>query len=71
MALSFVAYLGELVLATSPPAAMPQADADAGADDNEPHDGASETNGDAGDTAASARLLPMRSRSDNDELQAA
>jgi len=72
MALSFVAYLGELVLATSPPvAARPQADAYAGADDNEPHDGASQTNGHAGDTAASASLLPVRSRSDNDELQAA
>ena len=84
MALSFVAYLGELVVATAPPLASEEtatvddaANDDGTADDNEPEHGSDQDDGTAGGkigvTSALTALMPASSADDedNDELQAA
>lgn len=87
MGLSFVAYVGELVVATAPSAAAggsadgaadetdaatAEADAERDRDDDEPGDGLNDTNDEMTDAERLAALIQIPSRtSDDDELQAA
>lgn len=73
MALSFVAYIGELVVATSPPvAAAVDEDAQASTDEDDQDEKADETAQQRSDASRLAAIAPLESQLDNDEeLQAA